>query len=131
MPRAEKVHGGEKPAKHRTVPGIEFGKAGHAKPPTQPAPHRLLHQPLAMPGEQHRRIGRQLRQQSRVSEQHDEIGVGDGVRESVARRGTEARPALPRPRLGEGEHHARAALVPAQLLRAEHLRGSSRWARAG
>ena len=76
MPRAEQVDRGEEPAHH----GAQSLSRLH-----EPPGHRLLHQPLAMPGEQHRRVGRQLRQEARMPEEHDQVGAGRRVRQRVAR----------------------------------------------
>ena len=72
----------------------------------------------------------QLGSEPRMAEEHDQIGAGHRVRQRVARGGTEAGAALPGPRLGERQHHPRAAVVAPDPVRRRAPAGPSRSGRA-
>ena len=89
------------------------------QPAHQPSADRLLHEPLAVPRQQHRarRVG-SSGSEARMAEQHDQVGVGHRVRQGVPRGIAEPRAPLPRPRLGERQHDPRAAVVAPDPLSA-------------
>ena len=87
MPSAEQVAAAASSQRSMGSPSGSSSAAGVTPSRrTQPAAHRLLHQSLPVPGEQHRRIARQLGQQAGMAEQHDQVGVGHRVGQRVARR---------------------------------------------
>ena len=56
-----------------------------------------------------------------MTEQHDQVGAGGVMGQRLARRGAEAGPTLPCPRLGKHQHHTRATGVAADQLATERL----------
>jgi hypothetical protein len=86
---------GARPDSHRAEPEAQPEEMGEREEPSehggpsilqvaeQPPRDRILHEPLPMPCEQHRRIARKLGREPRVAEQDDQVGVGSGVRERV------------------------------------------------
>ena len=88
------------------------------------ARHRLLHRPLAVPGMHERRIARDLPHQARVGKEHDERGHRRLHQEAIARDAPESPAPLPRPRLGEREHHTRAARTELDAVRFERKRAA-------
>jgi hypothetical protein len=102
-------------------------RLGFTEAPAQPARHGLLHEPLPVPGKEHRTAGGQLAQQPGVPEENDEVGAGGVVCQCLAGADAEPRPAFPGAGLGEDQDNPGLAT---DQLRPEHpmdVLRRSRW----
>src|SRR5678815_3963774 len=75
----------------------------------EPARCRVLHQPLAMPGNQNRSVARNLLSQPWMAEQYHQICSWQRLLQLRSILRTESCTTLPRPRLGIGKYHPAAA----------------------